>query len=239
MTSPHRLKPPLASMHHHHAMLTLLPFQHRHRPASTTIVQYQNLDVSSVNNTGYASANLKLLSMEYSLFKYLPFDFCGSWVTPSEDNGDECPTDGVYGFSLPYVLPWDDQDITTWVATGWQGTTNLVVYSNSSASATTLASCKLHWKTYVTQSSEDGWHTLPSAAHSAIILACIMAAMCLFCTYLTCCRRRGRNKAMLDVIEPTPEGEATGSFKRMDDSNDEKSKSLLKLKANTTDPDWA
>lgn len=44
---------------------------------------------------------------------------------------------------------------------------------------------------------------------------------------------------MLDVIEPTPEGEATGSFKRMDDSNDEKSKSLLKLKANTTDPDWA
>ncbi len=212
-------------------------------------MQYQNLYLHASNSTGYASANLKVLSVEYSLIKNVPLDFCGSWVTPNEYNKNECPYSGNYHFSLPYTLPWDDQDITTWLATGWQGTTDLVVYNDTSSSAELLASCRFHWRTYVTESQEEGWHTMPSATQAAIILASILAVMSLCCFYLTCCRRRRTyDKALLDVIETTPapaeeEGEATSSFRRMTDRDSgtlsSKAERIHRINVNMKDPDWA
>jgi hypothetical protein len=227
-------------------------------------VQYQYLYLHSTNSTGYASANLKLLSVEYSLIKNLPLDFCGSWVTPNTNNKNECPVDGVYHFSIPYKLPWDDQDITSWFATGWEGTTNLEVYNDTTTDAKLLASCKFHWKTYVTESQEDGWHTMPSATQATIILAAILGAMCLCCFYLTCCRRAGgrsaHNKELIDTIEertPTEvgsdhSGDVVSSFRRMGDmtcgggtksvsrtSRKAFADKIYKSKASMSDPDWA
>jgi hypothetical protein len=212
-------------------------------------VQYQSLSTYASNNTGYASANLKLLSMEYTLFRDLKFDFCGGWVTPSEGNGNGCPEDGSYDLSLQYDLPWDDQDITTWLATGWQGQTDLEVYSNATDSdpeGVLLAQCKLQWKTYVTQSSEEGWQTLPSAAQSSIIVLVIMVAMCLVCTYLTFWCRRRRNREVHITLGKEPKlttGEATGDFKRLDDVEvarkieDDPAKKTMDATA-TKEPDW-
>ena len=212
-------------------------------------VQYSGLYtyVSNQNNTGYASADLNLLSVEYNLFNFLPFNFCGDWVSSGRYNDGACPSDGQYTFSVPYTLPWDDGDITTWFATGWQGNSNLIIYSSPAEdNSTLLASCTLHWKTYVTknETADEGWKTLPSAAQVAIIMASVLACMCCCCFYLSCCRRRRRKKHVTDIDY---EGTDLGRFKIFDDKKikeeqkkKEKDELLYKINVNMKDePDWA
>mmetsp|Transcript_2533 Transcript_2533/g.5520 ORF Transcript_2533/g.5520 Transcript_2533/m.5520 type:complete len:363 (-) Transcript_2533:207-1295(-) len=166
-------------------------------------------DGANSNNTiGYASANLTLATIEYGLFQYLPFNFCGDWVRQYQtyqeqynnndggyDDGSsssQCPSDGIYMFQVPYVLPFDDFDIASWFATGWSGASDLVIYNDPDVTNTErqeLVNCRLHWSTYVTESpNSDGWAAFPSAAQVAIVLASIAAFLCLCCTWLTCCR---------------------------------------------------
>jgi hypothetical protein len=207
-------------------------------------VQYSGLydHIFNRNNTGYASADLNLLSVEYNLFNFLPFNFCGDWVRGGQYNENACPYDGQYLFSVPYTLPWDDGDITTWFATGWQGNSNLIIYSAPSEdNSTLLASCTLHWKTYVTRSEsvDEGWKTLPSAAQVAIIMASVLAFMCCCCFYLSCCRRRRRKRHVTDLDY---EG---ADFKIFDDKKikeeqikKEKDELLYKINVNMKEPDW-
>lgn len=206
------------------------------------------------NTTGYASADLKLLSVEYSLFNYLPFNFCGEWVRSGHYNSNPCPYDGTYTFTISYDLPWDDGDITTWFATGWQGVSDLTIYKDSTEieSNELLASCIMHWKTYVTQADEsDGWKTLPSAAQAAIIMVSVLAFMLCCCTYLACCRRRSRRRHITDAdYAPSGgSGDDTGAskaeFTLFDDekTRQEKKKKakddfVHKINLSLKEPDW-
>ena len=158
-------------------------------------MQYQGLS-RYTNGTGYASLNLRLLSVEYNFFDAYPIDFCGDWVEAQNksQDGASCPySNDNYYFNVQYTLPWDDDDITTWFATGWSGVSTLQVRNGSSKDSTLLADCTLHWHTYVTPSEEEGWRTMPSAAQTGIVLASVLTAILCCCTYLTCCRRRQKH----------------------------------------------
>ena len=165
------------------------------------VVQYNSLNTFSYNGTGYASANLRLFSLEYNLFQDFPISFCGDWIEPysnTENEGVSCPyLDGFYYFNVPYTLPADDDDLTTWFATGWSGVSSLKVRNSYSDDNTLLADCTMHWHTYVTPSEEDGWKSMPSAAQTGIVLASVLTAILCCCTYMICCKRR--NKHITDI----------------------------------------
>lgn len=158
-------------------------------------LQYRGLEKYTYNGTGYASSNLRLLSVEYNLFDDFPIDFCGEWVDAYAYNITEnitsCPyMDDLYYFNVPYTLPFDDDDITTWFATGWSGASTLEVRNGYTDDSTLLADCTMHWNTYVTPSGAEGWKTMPSAAHTGIVFLSVLTAILCCCTYMTCCRRR-------------------------------------------------
>ena len=155
-------------------------------------VQYNTLN-RYTDGTGYASANLRLLSVEYNLLESYPIDFCGDWIAANNDtdNGMPCPYwYGEHSFTIPYTLPWDDDDITTWFATGWSGTSSIQIRNGSTEDSTLLTDCTLKWHTYVTPSQAEGWTTMPSAAQTGIVLASVLTAILCCCTYIACCRRR-------------------------------------------------
>jgi len=157
-------------------------------------LQYNELYKYSVNGTGYASANLRLLSVEYNLFEAFPIDFCGNGITSYNNSDTECPySDGMHYFNLPYTLPFDDDDITMWFATGWSGVSTLQVRNGYTDDSTLLVDCKLHWNTYVTPSQAEGFQTMPSAAQAGIVLASVLSAILCCCCYMVCCRRRGKH----------------------------------------------
>eukprot|EP00536_Pseudo-nitzschia_multiseries_P002553 jgi/Psemu1/283801/fgenesh1_pg.34_\ len=160
------------------------------------IMHYHNLNEYMYNTTGYASANLRLLSVEYSLFESFPVDLCGDWVQHYNYtyNGQQCPDwDGYYSFNLQYTLPWDDDDITMWFATGWEGVSNLEIYAAPYENSPLLAYCSMHFNTYVTPFEEDGWQTMPSAAQAGVAVGGLLVLLCCCCTYITCCRRRKKH----------------------------------------------
>jgi DNA mismatch repair ATPase MutL len=204
------------------------------------------------NTTGYASADLKLLSLEYTLFNFLPFNFCGDWVQQGRYNSNPCPYDGMYTFTIAYTLPWDDGDITTWFATGWQGVSDLVIYKNATESKNNelLASCTMHWKTYVTHADEsEGWKTLPSAAQAVIIMVSILSCMLCCCTYLTFCRRQRRRRHVTDADYAPGEREETETskteFTLFDDEKTREQKQkrakdemIHKINLSLKEPDW-
>lgn len=141
------------------------------------------------NNTGYVSAKLQLMTMEYELFEYLPFNFCGDWVVngnaQNKANGGDCPSDGRYYFAIPYTLP-ENHDLTTWFATGWEGVSYLKIYKNQGYQSAMLANCKVHFKTFVTGSDEENWYSLPSAAQTTLALFAVLGLMCTCCLCLAC-----------------------------------------------------
>lgn len=153
-------------------------------------VIYQGLDTFGLNGTmGYVSAKLQLMTMEYNLFSFLPFNFCGEWIMNAAYNYQECPSDGVYHFEVPYKLP-ESQGISTWFASGWEGVSYLKIYKAQKDTSAMLAHCKIHFKTYVTDTGESNWYTLPSAAQTTIILFGVLGALFLLVLCLACRPRR-------------------------------------------------
>ena len=172
---------------------------------------------------GYASANLRLLSIEYNLFQFYPFDFCGDWASAYNYtyDGQECPdSDGFYSFEIPYTLPWDDDDITTWFATGWQGVSNVEIHSDQSSDSTLIGYCTLHWHTYVTPSQEEGWRTMPSAVTSGIVLGSFFAALFCCCTFATCCRRRKKHATDVGYLKDSIDYEIYDEKREMNGKKD-------------------
>lgn len=167
------------------------------------MLHYHNLYPYLTNNTGYASANLRLLSVEYNLFDLYPVDFCGDWAVPYNSTyGHACPDwDSYYAFDIDYKLPWDDDDITTWFATGWQGVSNLAIYSNQTVDSELITYCTMHWHTYVTPSEDEGFRTLPSAAVTGLALASFLVALFCCCCYVNCCRRRQKHVTDRDYYD--------------------------------------
>ncbi|CAJ1940264.1 unnamed protein product [Cylindrotheca closterium] len=143
------------------------------------------------NSTAYASAKLQMLTLEYELFQLLPFNFCGDFVTSSAANGNmtnytACPDDGRYTFNLDYTLP-ENQDSTSWFASGWTATSEIMIYSSRTESSTILADCKLEFHTYVTHDQESAqWKELPSAATITFALLTVAMFLCVMVCFLAC-----------------------------------------------------
>lgn len=148
-----------------------------------------------LNNTGYASADLSLMTLDVQLFTLLPFNFCGDWVQRSQYNYNDCPGDGKYHFELPYTFP-TTFDATTWFATGWKGEAFLEIYADQYEDADLLAQCKMTFETSVTQSEEEGWKTLPTAAQVSIGLVGTIAALALCICCMTFCRSKRKHAAV-------------------------------------------
>jgi len=198
-------------------------------------LQYRALNTFSYNGTGYASANLRLFSVEYSLFEDFPISFCGDWVesyNTTENNGMSCPyLDDFYYFNVPYTLPADDDDLTTWFATGWSGVSSLQVRNSYSDDNTLLADCTMHWHTYVTPSEEEGWKTMPSAAQTGIVLASVLTAILCCCTYMICCKRRNKHVTVTDIGYY----DDVGADYKIYDEEKQKQKKKSKAKIDTMD----
>jgi hypothetical protein len=155
---------------------------------------------------GYATGKLQLMTVDYDLFHFLPFDFCGSWLY---DANFGCPDDGIYHFQIPYTLP-DAEGVNAWFASGWQGVSYLKVYSDEKATSPMLAHCKVHFKTFVTDAGEKNWYTLPSAAQATIVLFGILGALFMIVLCMAC---RPANKP-----HPT-DPEYSAEYKNMDEDN--------------------
>lgn len=172
---------------------------------------------------GYASGNLRLLSVEYILFKNYEIDMCGDWVQAYNKSTENvtCPAvDGYYYFNIDYKLPYDDNDLTTWFATGFSGVSELTIDSSTGL----LADCKIHWHTYVTESTEEGFQTMPSAAHIGIIVLSVFTALVCCCTYLTCCRRRKRHAVDISHYSDFEEYENYKAMKRSSKRKEKRSR---------------
>ena len=175
---------------------------------------YNGLDTYGLyNNTGYATAELQLLTVDYELFELLPFNFCGNFVNDQSGyySNTTCPGDGYYNFHLAYQLPEND-DKSTWFATGWTATTEFMIFSSRYQGASILADCKLEFHTSVSQAQQTGeWKSLPSAA--IVTLSLLGAGLCMILTIcVLACRPKRKRATDIDYGQ---------DFKRMDETDGE------------------
>ena len=174
----------------------LHPFHARNflKIASTCsdIVYYVGAEAAGLNNgTGYATADLHLMTLDYSLFSDLAVKFCGNWIS-SQNSTNECPADGAYAFKVPYQLPPNTQ-ITTWFATGWKGNANLLIRAARSNTSEVLSNCNLYFQTFTTlqaSSRASKWKQLPSAFQAFLVVAALVALSAGCMCYMACCQRR-------------------------------------------------
>jgi hypothetical protein len=164
--------------------------------------------------TGYATADLHLMTLDYKLFSGMAVKFCGDWIYSSKQDGDFCPDDGIYHFETLYQLP-ESTDYKTWFATGWKGTSTISIRTKRNASdgseqGNLLGYCEMHFSTYTTKSDSDEFKTLPSAMIVTLSLAAAAAAFSLCAFYLACCRK-GR---VIAIDEPSEGGD---QYQKMED----------------------
>lgn len=186
-------------------------------------LQYHGMN-ETFDGLGYASANLRLLSVEYNLFNNFEIDMCGDWVQAYNKTDDDltCPAvDGYYYFNINYELPYDDDDLTAWFASGFSGVSELTIATGTSD---LLADCTIHWHTYVSASNAEGFKTMPSAAQTGIVLMSIFTAIICCCTYMICCRRRKKSIADISHYSDFAEYENYKAMKRGSKRKERRSK---------------
>jgi hypothetical protein len=112
---------------------------------------------------------------------------------------DDCPESGLYVFMVGYELPTSDES-TSWLATGWQGSGEISIYTAKYDSSTLAGYCTIKLSTYVTPSSTRKYNP-PSAALTSGIVVAAVAALILLCIYCSCCRGKkkiSKEKKLLD-----------------------------------------
>jgi len=161
-------------------------------------ITYNNLaGYTNYNSSGYATATLNMLTLEYELFELLPFNFCGDWVKNANGyySNSSCPYDGYYHFDLSYTLP-PNPGRTTWFASGWTATSEIVIFNSRTEGSAILTDCLLEFHTYVSQhtvnANGDEWQAVPSAASVTIVLLGIAVLMCVTICCLACRTRKQR-----------------------------------------------
>ena len=165
--------------------------------------------------TGYATADLQLMTLNYKLFSDMAVKLCGDWIYSAQDGNNDCPNDGIYHFETIYKLP-ESTDYKTWFATGWKGTSTIAIRSERSAYdgselGSLLGYCELHFSTYTTQTDSDEFKTLPSAMVVTISLAAAAALFSMCACYLACCRK-GR-----PIAVDEPPSEEADQYQKMED----------------------
>ena len=141
-------------------------------------------EIGLVDGFAFVSAGLQLLSLEYELLEYLQVPICGLYVFEDETNDGECPDDGKYEFYMPYVLP-DEQTKLSWLATGWDGVSEISFYSEANNIDSLIGHCKLHFATSVTPSDNSILAKLPipTAKVTMIVILAFSGLMLLSCIY--------------------------------------------------------
>jgi hypothetical protein len=180
------------------------------------------------NNVGYLSAELQLMTLEYTFFEFLPVPLCfyneKAYEFQQEVEGEDgsrrlsdndyanCPNDGSYPFLVTYTLPSAGKGSRSWLASGWSGNGYLRLYAAENENML-IGECQMTVSTYVTKqsSSSSGFFDTPSAAMVAgITIGSLAALLLLCCSCYCCCRRQYRESKKVSLSE-----DHVTSFRRM------------------------
>lgn len=138
-------------------------------------------EIGLMDGFAFVSANLQFLSLEYQLLQYLQVPICGLYVL--EDENGACPDDGVYEFYMPFVLPEEERH--SWLASGWEGASDVSFYSEANNVESLIGSCQLHFATAVTPSENTLLAKLPVPTAKVTLLSVLAftALLVLSCVY--------------------------------------------------------
>lgn len=155
---------------------------------SRITVHYNNTEEIGLED-GYAflSSDLSFLSLDYTLFNFLQVPICGNYITPEDDDQDECPADGVYNFKIPYVLP-SKENQASWVATGWNGKGKILIYAEANNLDSVIGQCQLYFSTAVSASTDGSVFSkfpVPSAMITSTVILAFVSFIVLAFMYRT------------------------------------------------------
>jgi hypothetical protein len=177
-------------------------------------------DTGAQDMTVYASSKLSMLAMDFNLFDYIPLPLCdddGTYIVASQNNGNECPADGQYDYTVPYRLPNAGAESASWLATGWQGSGYVKYYADADATEL-IGNCRMVLKTFVTHNvTSQGLISTPSAAETAAIVVASFVVFLLFCVWCYCCTKRRRIRKSDQLA---PGDDVTSQFRRMYEDDD-------------------
>jgi hypothetical protein len=181
-----------------------------------SIVYYSGVANTGITDSiGYATGDISLMAMDFSLFEMMPIPLCDASLTAGSSNANQCPGDGSYDYSVVYNLPKSGADSASWLASGWSGTGYLEIYAAQDQVDMLIGKCTIGLKTSVTHSSAtQGLFQTPSAATTTGIVLGALAAAALVCVYCYCCCKK-RQKTKKDLLDKGDD--VTSSFRRMDD----------------------
>jgi hypothetical protein len=141
-----------------------------------------------VDGFAFASAKLIFVGVQIDLLEYLQVPMCGSYIFKNgydDNNGVDCPGDGVYNFDVAYPLP-AEHNKAMWMATGWEGQGEIKFFSQANTPESLMGSCLLNFKTGVTASSGNSAVSkipIPSAMITALVILAFAAFLILSCAY--------------------------------------------------------
>jgi len=108
-----------------------------------------------------------------------------------QDAADTCAGNGMYTFYVDLDLPEND-DKLSWLATGWKGVGDIMLFANSGDSSSLVGYCTLNFATHVTP--QDEIYYLPSALIASLSIIGVMAAVVFSCCFCRCCRKGNKKE---------------------------------------------
>lgn len=199
---------------------------------------------SGVNgDNAYISADLSLFSIDFDLVNKQSVPLCyfneaaeneqeevDNYYDNNAEDGNarrlndgeyQCPNDGVYPYSIQYVLPSAGTESASWLASGWTGTGVIELYAQRNDQMK-IGHCELVLSTYVTKEDNSSLLSAPSAAATAGIVLAVLVAAFLMCFYCYCCIKSRKTKKG----DLAPGDDVTSNFRRMDEDEHSKPASI-------------
>jgi hypothetical protein len=145
-------------------------------------------DAEITNNVAYATANVSLFNLDFSLFEMKPIYLCSDAVKGNSAYGGyqyNCPNDGSYNYSVNYTLP--SAGSKSYLGSGWTPSGTIKLFSQKDSSML-IGSCNITLTTYVTPQSGQEYQTPSASIVSAAVLGTLLAlTLLLFCC--CCCTK--------------------------------------------------
>jgi len=153
-----------------------------------------------------------LWTLDFTLLDMMQIPLCDDTMTASENNENDCPGDGAYGFDITYKLPSSGSDPSSWLASGWEGSGIVQMFAQPDEDLL-IGECTLALRTYVTQKNKESLVGTPSAAATAGIVLGVAALLAMLTCWCWCCRKkRQAKKAKVQSVE-----DEQTYFRRMED----------------------
>ena len=172
-----------------------------------------------VDNIGYLTADLELVTLQYQFFDQTPIPLCSDSLTAGD--GVECPGDGSYAFSVDYNLPSAGSESQSWLASGWNGKGTIQIFAEANANML-IGECTFALDTMVTPADEPNFYRRtvnpPSAAATVGIVLGTLAMVALLCLWCYCCKRKQPRSTTSNASAASSRpDDVSAFFKRMDD----------------------